>query len=166
MVESPPQPLSAKARPVHHANRIELPRRTANYRFALTPLADAMFQLLIFFMLSSSLTPYSLLPLQSGGQVADGAPGQPGLHPQPPSHSVQPGDTALWTLEAEAVIVGGQRFGFDALDDLTQALGQDGAVPKVVVIVRPSARVQDVSTVLARLRAADVSAVQLATGGS
>jgi len=42
------------------------PRSPARYRFVLTPLADAMFQLLIFFMLSSNLAPYSLLTIRSG----------------------------------------------------------------------------------------------------
>jgi biopolymer transport protein ExbD len=43
----------------------ELPRR---YKFVLTPLADAMFQLLIFFMLTSSLAPYSLITLKTAAK--------------------------------------------------------------------------------------------------
>ena len=43
---------------------IDPPHRPRGNRFPMTALADAMFQLLIFFMLASSLTPYSLLPLQ------------------------------------------------------------------------------------------------------
>ena len=43
-----------------------LPRRNRRYRFSMTPLADVMFQLLIFFMLSANLAAYSLLPLRSG----------------------------------------------------------------------------------------------------
>lgn len=146
--------------------RIHLPERRRNYRFALTPLADAMFQLLIFFMLSSSLTPYSLLPLQSApGNAADtGAAPVPGEAEQPLRSPAAPGDVVLWTLESDTVIVGGQRFGFDALTALADALGTAGAPADVILIVRPSAQVQDVTTVLARLRAADVGSVQVTTG--
>ena len=150
------------------SSRIVLPERRRSYRFALTPLADAMFQLLIFFMLSTSLTPYSLLTVQSAqapqtqqaaaaGQAQD-APEQPAASPQP--------DVALWTLEAETIIAGGQRFDFDALPDLAQALGAPGVPAAVILIVRPSARVQDITTVLATLRAAEVGSVQVSSAGS
>lgn len=145
-----------------------LPERRRNYRFALTPLADAMFQLLIFFMLSSGLTPYSLLTLQSaqGEQTSDptagGATNDPTeLQPVGPQQ-----DVVLWTVESEAIIVGGQSFGFDALDDLATALGVSGASASVVLIVRPTAQVQDITTVLARLSAADITSVQISTGAS
>lgn len=143
---------------------LNLPERRRNYRFSLTPLADAMFQLLIFFMLSAGLTPYSLLPLQSApAQAEAGGPAIQGEEAEslPPA---PPGETALWTIEAETVIVGGQRFGFDTLDDLAGALGSGTAPADVVLIVRPSARVQDITTVLARLSAANVGAVQVSTG--
>lgn len=126
-----------------------------------------MFQLLIFFMLSSSLTPYSLLPVQSAASTAEDSAAQPAPGAQddtaPPSPA-PPGDVALWTVEADSVIVGGQRFGFDALDALADALGTAGAPADVILIVRPSAQVQDITTVLARLRAADVASVQVTTG--
>jgi biopolymer transport protein ExbD len=151
------------------AHRIELPRRQGNYRFALTPLADAMFQLLIFLMLSSSLTPYSLLPLQSTPDMptratASVAPGEAPETPPPSSNASK--ETALWTVVSQAVVVGGQRFGFDALDDLANALGQPGMSAKVILIVAPDARVQDVATVLARLRRADINEVQITDGGA
>ena len=143
---------------------IQLPQRTRKYRFALTPLADAMFQLLIFFMLSSGLTPYSLLTLQSAaGEVSDealgGAGDDPSSAPVPP-----PVEQALWTIDAETVIVGGQKFGFDALDDLAASLGVAGAPAEVLLIIRPTAQVQDMTTVLARLTAANVNAVRVSTG--
>ena len=144
---------------------LQLPRRKQNYRFALTPLADAMFQLLIFFMLSSGLTPYSLLTLQSApGEQSTQTP--TGQDPES-SEDIQPSapvDVALWTVDAETVIVGGQRFGFEALDDLAGALGVAGASAEVVLIIRPTAQVQDITTVLARLTAANITAVQISTG--
>ena len=100
------------------ASRLALPTRKRSYRFALTPFADAMFQLLIFFMLSSSLTPYSLLTLQSGtpdAEAATGAGTDPAAPPQPQAQT-EPQDVALWTIEAGTVRVGGQEFDFDALE--------------------------------------------------
>ena len=150
------------------ASTLNLPDRKRNYRFALTPLADAMFQLLIFFMLSSGLTPYSLLTLQNaaGEDVAtdqNTSAGNPNSTEPPPQQGAE-ADVALWTIDAETVIVGGQRFPFDALDDLADALGVAGAPSDVVLIVRPSAQVQDITTVLARLSAANVTSVQVSTG--
>ncbi|MCX7561645.1 biopolymer transporter ExbD [Sulfitobacter sp. F26204] len=145
---------------------LNLPQRRTNYRFALTPLADAMFQLLIFFMLTSGLTPYSLLPFQSAPAQATAEPSvaaEDGTLPDTPAMDEQ-GDVALWTIEAKAILVGGQRFGFDALDDLAGALGTAGSPGAVVLIVRPSAQVQDITTVLARLSAAEVSSVQVSIG--
>ena len=147
---------------------LDLPERRRNYRFSLTPLADAMFQLLIFFMLSSGLTPYSLLSLQSAPAQAEAATGpasETAEATEPEEQLPDPvGETALWTIEAQAVIVGGQRFEFDALDELAGALGSPSAPADVVLIVRPSAQVQDITTVLARLSAANVGSVQVSVG--
>ena len=41
-------------------------RRRRSVAFSMTALADVLFQLLIFFMLSANLAAYSLLPLRSG----------------------------------------------------------------------------------------------------
>lgn len=150
------------------ASRLALPQRKPSYRFALTPLADAMFQLLIFFMLSSSLTPYSLLTLKSAPPPAEEAPA-PGETAErtPPSApaAVAPRDTALWTVEAGTLIVGGQTFGFDALPDLAAALGSPSAPADVILFLRPGARVQDVTTILEALQLARVASVQVTAGG-
>lgn len=146
-------------------SRIPLPERKRNYRFVLTPFADAMFQLLIFFMLSSNLAPYSLLTLQTAPPVADGQAGAPGAETvADATEAALAGDVALWTIEADRVIVGGQDFDFAALDALAEALGESGAAADVVLVIRASARVQDVTTVLARLRLANVASVQISTG--
>lgn len=143
---------------------IQLPERRRQYKFALTPLADAMFQLLIFFMLSSGLTPYSLLTLQSAaGDVSNELPAGAGNEPSD-AQAPEPAEQALWTIDAETVIVGGQSFGFDALDDLAGSLGVAGAPAEVLLIIRNTAQVQDLTTVLARLTAANVTAVQVSTG--
>ncbi|WP_421701042.1 ExbD/TolR family protein [Aliiroseovarius sp.] len=145
-------------------SRLELPQRKPTYRFSLTPLADAMFQLLIFFMLSSSLTPYSLLTLQSAA-AGEAAPAVEGAETTTDDAGAdQPGDVALWTIGHEGLTVGGQAFGFDALESLAGALGSEAAPADVILLVEDTARVQDVTTVLEHLQTANVASVRVATG--
>lgn len=145
-------------------SRLELPARKPNYRFALTPLADAMLQLLIFFMLSSSLTPYSLLTLKTASEIG-GTPVSAGAETTAtsPDDSETVGDIALWTIEADGIVVGGQTFGFDRLPDLAAALGSDVAPAEVVLLLNATAQVQDVATVLEALQNANISSVKIAT---
>ena len=138
--------------------KIKLPVRPRNYRFAMTPLADAMFQLLIFFMLTSSLLTVQTAAPPPEQVTATSAPTPNDKTPTPPL------EVALWTLEAERIIVGGQEFTFDSLDALADALGSDVAPADVTILVRDTARVQDVTTVLARLATANVGAVRVARG--
>ncbi len=142
------------------AKRIkDLPRSERRYSFALTPLADAMFQLLIFFMLSSGLAPYSLLTVQSGpGETTLGDGGQTADAPPP---ETLPEAAAIWSIENGMIVASGQRFGFDLLPELTSAL-KAAETPRVLLIARPEAQVQDLVQVLEALSAAGIEAVQLA----
>lgn len=143
--------------------KIKLPVRPRSYRFAMTPLADAMFQLLIFFMLTSSLTPYSLLTVQTAAEAPTEVTPPGGDTSQPPQQQPAPArDIAFWTLEADKLIIQGQDFEFDQLEGLAEALGSDIAPAEVILIVRDTARVQDVTTVLAHLSSANVSSVRVA----
>lgn len=149
------------------ALRLQLPERRRNYRFAMTPLADAMFQLLIFFMLSSSLTPYSLLTVQSAEGETGAPPSQAGNTTEatvPPA--LIEGETVVWAIDKNAVLVGGQRFAFDSLGDLVDALGTSGSPADVVLVIQTTARVQDVTTVLAQLSLAPIGAVRISTEGN
>jgi len=139
------------------AKRIELPRSERRYVFALTPLADAMFQLLIFFMLSSSLTPYSLLTLRNGPGTQTAAATTETPTPAP---AVDQQPVSSWTIEEGAIIAGGQRFNFDALPGLASVLSQRED-PRVLLISSPRAQVQDIVTVLETLAAAQITSVQL-----
>ncbi len=141
---------------------LDLPERRPNYRFALTPLADAMFQLLIFFMLSSGLSAYALLDLRTSPAVTEDIAGAGSG--EAADVSTRLGQTALWTVEANALRVGGQRFSFDGLPALADALGAQDTPATVVLIVRPSAQVQDIATVLASLSAANVTSIQVTAG--
>jgi biopolymer transport protein ExbD len=134
-------------------------RNPKRYRISLTPLADAMFNLLIFFMLSSNITPYSLLPLK--GTVAlpgDGAGAGDGL--AQPSGA----DAAVWTVTKGEIIANGQLFSMDQADDLTDILTQAGT-QSIVLVIRPEAEVQDLTTVLEALSAGGITQVQLSGRG-
>ncbi|WP_298360889.1 biopolymer transporter ExbD [uncultured Litoreibacter sp.] len=137
----------------------ELPRSERRYTFALTPLADAMFQLLIFFMLTSSLTPYSLLTLQSGPGTG-AVPGTQETTVEPPGEAA-----ASWTIENGEIVANGQRFGFESLPQLAQALVA-ADTPRVLLISSARARVQDIVTVLEILAAANVASVQIVSRGT
>lgn len=141
--------------------RIELPRRERKYRFALTPLADAMFQLLIFFMLSSSLTPYSLLTVKSGAAPAETL--GPGLAPadELPEPDPEAREALLWSLVPGGIVRSGIPIDFDDLPTVVDALARQEPVPAVSLLVGPEARVQDLSTVLAILRRSDIVDVAL-----
>lgn len=149
------------------ARQSKLPELRRRYRFALTPLADAMFQLLIFFMLSSSLTPYSLITLRSGAEVAveGGAEEQSSQSPPPEDIQVVSAETVLWTIDFGAVIANGTVFDPEDLFDLADALGTEDAPANVVLIVRDTALVQDIASVLEALQTANIASVQVTRAG-
>lgn len=144
------------------ARRQPLPERPRRYRFALTPLADAMFQLLIFFMLTTSLTPYSLITLKStsdapaqedsGGSGAGDGPSQ--------TANTGPAPT-IWEIGNDIAEIAGQTYAMEQLADLAQAIGTQDQPGRVVLQVGLEARVQDVALALEALESANIDAVQI-----
>lgn len=142
-----------------------LPRRNRRYRFSMTPLADVMFQLLIFFMLSANIAPYSMLDVRTGALSGGG-----GTTPDPDSET-QPGrttdirSTAVWTLdETGTILASGQRFEPARLAALADALTAQGT-RDVLVVLRRDVAVQQLVTVLQTLAARGITSVQIASGG-
>lgn len=125
----------------------------------MTPLADVMFQLLIFFMLSADVLPYSLLTVQSGG-LQGGAAGAATETPATAGRT-----TSVWTLDRGEVVAGGQRFTLDRLPDLASAMALHGA-PDLLLIVRPQVDIQTLAFVLETLESRGVGSVQIVDGGS
>lgn len=143
--------------------RVTLPRpeRPRRYVFSLTPLADAMFQLLIFFMLSSNLAPYSLLTLQAAAAgssqiIGDAAPQEEAL---------PAGDVAVWTLGRSRILTGGEEFPLDEVDALART-GAGAGKTTVVLLTSQTSSVQEVASVLAALTRAEIPVVQLAQGAT
>jgi biopolymer transport protein ExbD len=135
-------------------------RNPRRYRISLTPLADAMFNLLIFFMLSSNITPYSLLPLK-------GAVALPGEGAGDGTGQAQPGgaDAVVWTVTKGRIIANGQPFAMTEVGALTESLALAGT-QSIVLIVQPEAEVQDLTTVLEALSTGGITQVQLAGRGA
>lgn len=135
------------------------PRSGRKYRFALTPLADAMFQLLIFFMLTSSLTPYSLLTLRSGANAEEAA-----LDPLANAAEQEPvvpdANTEIWTISQGQVQVNGTPVSLADLPALAAAVSLNEQ--SLILVMDSSAKVQDLTSVLEALTAAGVDAVQMA----
>ncbi|TKW68768.1 MAG: biopolymer transporter ExbD [Paracoccus denitrificans] len=140
-----------------------LPRRNRRYRFSMTPLADVMFQLLIFFMLSANIAPYSLLDLRTGA-LTGGRPSEVTAESDP-GQTTDIRTTAVWTLDANGeILAGGQRFAADRLSALSDALLAQGTAD-VLVILRKDVPVQRLVTVLQTLAARGITSVQVTGGG-
>ena len=155
---------AADASSPHRATKgLGLPRRQVRYRFSMTPLADVLFQLLIFFMLSSNIVPYSMLNLRSGA-LEGGASGTQ----QEEGSEITATDaraTAVWTLHTDGLVAGGQRFDLDSLPSLAAALSAQGT-QNVLIIVREGIKVQLITTVLETLATQGIASVQIAGGGA
>lgn len=119
--------------------------------FALTPLADAMFQLLIFFMLSSSLAPYSLMTLTPGLSSVAAAAAPATDTPTIPS---------IWNLSKGSIRVGVVQLPVSQTDALIKEMRSKGS-DQVVIFSDGTASVQDVATVLNRLTLSGVGSVEL-----
>lgn len=130
--------------------------------FALTPLADIMFQLLLFFMLTSALAPYALLPL--------GAPAGSSTQPEAQAaHSLSdtPGAVAeaqaVWHLGRDEIRSGQVRIALDLLPQALDGLQADG-IRDLVVLVTGQARAADLARLLEAIQQADITRLQLVGG--
>lgn len=133
--------------------------------FALTPLADVMFQLLLFFMLTSALAPYALLPLA--------APAVPNEPPNAPSRTETAADLLggtppasgrmVWHLGRGDLRAGGALIPLDqvpqALEDLRAA-----GVTDLVVFITSTAQAGDLTTLVEAVRQARIAQLQLIGG--
>ncbi len=115
----------------------------------LTPLVDIVFLLLMFFMLSSNFTKFSLLDLQSsaGGGSASA------------NNSAAP--TAIVLISgANAISVNGQTVALAALVEHLNGLRANGVLV-AALRATPAATVQDLVTVLETARTSKISEIQV-----
>ncbi len=136
-----------------------LPRPEKRPPFSLLPLADCMLQLLIFFMLSSSMAMYSLLDIRQGEGPGGGGGGE-----VVPGGTEAPGGAGpvVWTVDSGSILAGnGQRISHADLAQLARLTAEQDDV-RVVLLVSPAASVQDLVRVLEALSASGIASVQVA----
>jgi len=126
--------------------------------FSLMPLADVMFQLLIFFMLSSSLAPYALLSLTAPATTPAEARDVP--RPAPARPDPAPDAQVIWHLERGAVRAGSSRIRLAVLPAALAELRDDG-IDDIVVFVSDAARAQDIAGLLEPVGRAGFARLQL-----
>lgn len=137
------------------AFRIPDMRPRKRQAFALTPLADVMFQLLIFFMLSTSLAPYALIPLAAPTAPADAAPSQ-----VRPAQSGGSDARVIWHIAKGEIRAGDTTLSLEALPQVIEALKQDG-LQEILLFTTPTATTQDIATVIEAVRLGEVARVRL-----
>ncbi len=127
--------------------------------FALTPLADIMFQLLIFFMLTTSLAPYALLPLGPRGAEAAPQAEAPAPTSDAPT-SDAPAMTVVWHLGRGELREGLTRFDIATLPEALARVAAEGG-QEILVFVAAEAETQDLVTLLERARAPGAPGLRL-----
>lgn len=155
---SPAPPLMSA--PIARPQIVHLPAPPARRRgFALTPLADVMFQLLLFFMLTSALAPYALLPLGGAAAPSAGLDGRQD-HPLPDSPAPPAGAQAIWHLGQDEIRAGPARIPLSALDQALAGL-QASDIEDLVVFVTRTARTADLALLVEQVQGAGIARLQL-----
>lgn len=117
--------------------------------FALTPLADVIFQLLVFFMLTAGMASYASVSL---GQ------GRPDDAGQETPTAI--GGTAAWHVGAGTIRSGSATIEIADLPVALEAL-QGVEIGEVLLFITPEATVQDLADVLALMEAGGIQEVRL-----
>ena len=136
--------------------------RARRYGFSFTPLADAMFQLLVFFMLTSSLAPYSLMTLTPG---AAGNIAAAGDAPNVTQDVEAKESVAIWSVGRGTLRAGGEQVALADIHALIDPLIEAG-LDRVVLLTGRSATVQDMTATLEALTLARVPTVQVVAGSA
>ena len=136
--------------------------RARRYGFSFTPLADAMFQLLVFFMLTSSLAPYSLMTLTPGTAGNITAAGDA---PDVPQKATEEERVAIWSVGRGTLRAGGEKVALSDIHELVAPLIEAG-LDRVVLLTGRSATVQDMASVLEALTLARIPTVQVVAGSA
>ena len=133
-----------------------LPPRKYRRSISLTPLVDVIFLLLIFFMLTSQIAPFSLISF--AGTQPDKAAQQVDL-PSPFEPS-SPDLGALITVLSGGVSINGQRTAHLNIDKAMTNLRQTGA-STAIISPRSTASVQDLITVLEAVKKASFATIRI-----
>jgi biopolymer transport protein ExbD len=133
-----------------------LPARKRRRGISLTPLVDVIFLLLIFFMLTSQIAPFSLISFAK--TTIDNEAEQVNL-PDTAKLSQQ-ALGALITVLSGGISVNGQRTAHSNIDNAMTNLRQAG-VTNAIIAPRSAASVQDLITVLEAVKKANFATIRI-----
>jgi len=134
---------------------IATPLRQRQRGFVLTSLIDVIFLLLVFFMLSSQIAPYSLLT------VSGGTSQQQGDAPQAaPAAQAEAATDMMFIISRGHVRAGSATIPLDQLPSALKRL-QEGIQLNATVLTTRSATVQDIVTALEMFETARIASVRL-----
>ena len=132
-------------------------QRRRRVLFVLTPLIDVIFLLLIFFMLSSQIAPYSLMPIGRISAGGEGPSDAPWAAPGAPPLTVR--------LAHGHVSIGGDSIAIEELAAAAERFRADG-ITAYILIPAATADVQDVVAALEALRNAGGEVTLLNAGSA
>jgi biopolymer transport protein ExbD len=136
-----------------------LPVTKPQRRFALTPLVDVIFLLLIFFMLTSQIAPFSTIALSAKSS------GKEAVLPQPDgTRAIPQKSNALITVLNGGIAINGKRFALFEIDAALARLRNSGT-KSVIISPRSSATMQDLVTVLEAVKKASFQSATLRNPG-
>lgn len=133
---------------------IATPLRQKQKGFVLTSLIDVIFLLLVFFMLSSQIAPYSLLT------VSGGASQQESTTQAAPSVPANATSDMMFIVSRGHVRAGSETIPLDQLPAALKRL-RDGKQLNATVLTTRSATVQDIVTALEIFETARIASVRL-----
>lgn len=132
------------------------PPRKFKRTISLTPLVDVIFLLLIFFMLTSQIAPFSLLSF--AGTKVDRNTKQVDLPVNSEQSSTELG--ALITVLDGGISINGQKSSHSIIDKAMTDLRQTG-VSTAIISPRSTASVQDLITVLEAVKKASFETIRI-----
>lgn len=124
---------------------------------SLTPLVDVIFLLLIFFMLTSQIAPFSLISF-SGTKAEEKSGDTLPLPPTETNAAVNFG--VLITVLNGSVAINGERSPHDKIDMVMKELRKNG-VTTAIISLRTTATVQDLITVLEAVKKAKFETISI-----
>ena len=136
--------------------QISLPRSTSARKISLTPLVDVVFLLLIFFMLTSQIAPFSLISLVASQNAGN----QTAQNSAIPIEKLPKFNASLITISRGRIAVNGQRTPIGELLDIVNLQVADGT-NVAILSARKNATVQDFTTVLEILKKSNLETVSI-----
>ncbi|MCF6334309.1 MAG: biopolymer transporter ExbD [Spirochaetales bacterium] len=140
---------------------VELPPRRVQRGISLTPLVDVIFLLLIFFMLTSQIAPFSLISF-AGTKAENKQVKQLAVPRETPTELASLG--TLITVLKGGISVNGRRTAHADIDRAMAEMRKNG-ISAAIISPRSTASVQDLITVLEAVKRASFKSITIRKSG-